>query len=430
MPDDRTQELQLPPVEPDSAGPGPRRGISLPSTFAALKHRNYRLFFFGQLTSLIGTWMQNVAQAWLVYQLTDSPFFLGLVTFASGVPVLTLSLWAGVVVDRVPKRRLLLVTQTVMMVLAFILAADVFLKTVVWWHVAILAFLLGTANAFDAPARQAFVVEMVGRDDLMNAIALNSVIFNSGRIIGPALAGVALAVIGPAWCFVLNGLSFLAVIAGLAMMDVRPYVGVASTESPLTQMQEGVRYIWHHSTIRVLITLVAVSNMFAFGYSTLLPAFARDILKTGEVGYGLLSTSIGVGALAGGLLLASLSNFQRKGMLLTGGNLLFPIMVLGVSVSTSQPLSMALLVFAGLGFMVQNATVNTLVQTAVPDNLRGRVMSVYMMVFQGFFPVGSLIAGTVAERFGIPAGAAFGGTIALAYGLYLLWRAPYIRALP
>ncbi len=417
------------PVEPAPDGPGARRGITLPRTFAALKHRNYRLFFFGQLISLVGTWMQNVAQAWLVYQLTDSPFYLGVVMFASGVPVLALSLWAGVVVDRVPKQRLLIATQTFMMLLAFVLAADVFLGTVVWWHVAIMAFLLGTANSFDAPARQAFVVEMVGRADLMNAIALNSAIFNSARIVGPAVAGVALAAVGTAWCFILNGVSFLAVIAGLTMMNVKPYVGATSKESPVAQMREGVRYIWHHATIRVLIAIIAVSNVFAFGYSTLLPAFARDVLHAGEVGYGMLSASIGIGALAGALLIASLGEYQHKGRLLTAGNLLFPAMVLGVAFSTALPLTMGLLVFTGLGFMVQNATVNTLIQTSVPDNLRGRVMSVYMMVFQGFFPVGALLIGALAERFSVPIGAGIGGGVALAYSLYLLWRAPFVRQL-
>jgi MFS family permease len=373
--------------------------------------------------------MQNVAQAWLVYSMTNSPFKLSLVVFCAGVPVLVFSLWAGVLADRMPKRRLLLATQTVMMTLAFILAADMLLGTILWWHIAIMAFFLGIANAFDGPTRQAFVVEMVGRDGLMNAIALNSAMFNTARIVGPAVAGVVLAAVGAGWCFVLNGVSFLAVIAGLALMDVKPYVGATSAESPLKQMREGLSYIRHHPTVRPLITLVAVSNMFALGFMTLLPAFALDILHTGGVGYGFLSTAIGVGALAGALVVASLGNYQRKGRLLTVGNLLFPIMVIALSFSKSFHLTMSLLVVAGFGFMTQNATANTLVQTTVPDALRGRVMSVYMMVFVGFAPIGALIAGTVAEHFGIPAGAALGGIIALAYGLYLLWLVPGIRAL-
>ena len=414
-------------ASPGRAGSRSRFGLS--RTFAALQHRNYRLFFAGQLVSLIGTWMQNVAQAWLVYALTNSPFKLGVVSFCAGVPVLVFSLWAGVFADRMPKRRLLLLTQTCMMTLAFLLAADMFLGTIAWWHIAVLAFLLGTANAFDAPARQAFVVEMVGRKELTNAIALNSAMFNSARIIGPALAGVMLAAVGTAWCFVLNGLSFLAVIAGLALMKVRPYVGAPSTESPVRQMREGVSYIWHHPTVRPLIMLVAVSNLFSLGYLALLPAFAQDVLHAGTVGYGFMSTAIGVGALAGALIIASLGDYQRKGRMLTAGNLLFPAMVIALSLSRSYHLTIGFLVVAGLGFMTQNATANTLVQTTVADNLRGRVMSVYMMVFLGFFPIGSLIAGTVAERFGVQAGAAFGGVIALAYSLYLFWRVPAIRSL-
>ena len=416
------------PLGPSARG-GLIRGFALSRTFSSLRHRNYRLFFFGQLVSLIGTWMQNVAQAWLVYALTGSPLKLGIVSFCAGVPVLAFSLWAGVFADRVPKRRLILATQTAMMALAFVLAADVFAGTVQWWHIAILAFLLGTANAFDAPTRQAFVVEMVGRKELTNAIALNSAMFNAARIIGPALAGVTLAAVGAQWCFVLNGVSFLAVIAGLLMMDVKPYVGAASTDSPLTQMREGLGYIRRQPVVRPLIMLVAVSNLFALGYMALLPAFAQDVLHVGTVGFGLMSTAVGVGALAGALAIASLGDYQGKGLMLTAGNLLFPAMVIAVSLSRSFHLTLALLVLAGLGFMTQNATANTLVQMTVPNELRGRVMSVYMMVFQGFFPIGALIAGTVAERFGAPAGAAFGGAVALAYGISLLWRSPQLRAL-
>ncbi len=414
---------------PASADPPPPTGFGLARTFASLKHRNYRLFFAGQLVSLTGTWMQNVAQAWLVYQLTNSPFKLGVVAFAAGVPALIFSLWAGVVADRTPKRRLLLFTQTGMMLLAFVLAADMFLGAVQWWHVAVLAFLLGVANAFDAPARQAFVVEMVGRSELMNAIALNSAMFNSARIVGPALAGITLAALGAAWCFVLNGVSFLAVIGGLALMDVQPYVGAPAAESHWTQMREGLSYVWHQTTVRSLLTLVAVSNLFALGFLALLPAFAQDVLHIGTVGYGLLSTALGVGALAGALILASLGDHSRKGMMLTAGNLTVPVVVIALALSRSYHLTLALLVIGGLGFMTQNATANTLLQKIVPDGLRGRVMSVYMMVFLGFYPIGSLVAGAVAERFGVPAGAAFGGAVALGYGLYLYWRAPRLRAL-
>ncbi len=413
-------------VEPRPAS----REIGLPRTFAALRHPNYRLFFVGQLVSLIGTWMQNVAQAWLVYALTDSPFYLGVVSFASSIPSLSLSLGAGVVIDRVPKRALLIVTQSAAMLLAFILAADVFLGWVQPWHIIILSFLLGAVNAFDAPTRQSFVVEMVSdRSDLPNAIALNSAIFQMARIIGPTLAGIALALVGAGWCFLLNGVSFIAVIAGLWAMQLNPVVHIARGVSVIEQLREGVAYIWHTETVRTLIAVVAVSNLFAFGYAALMPAFAEGVLNTGPEGLGLLSASVGVGALVGALIVASLGSFRQRGMLLTFGNLFFPTMVLLFSMSTSLPLSMAILAGAGLGFIIQNATANTLIQNTVPDALRGRVMSIYMLVFQGFYPLGALLAGFIAQTFTIPLGAAFGGAVALTYGLFLFWRAPFVRRL-
>jgi MFS family permease len=406
-----------------------RRGFSLAQTFAALKHRNYRLWFAGQLTSLVGTWMQNVAQAWLVYQLTGSPLYLGIVSFAPAIPSLALTLWAGVIVDRMPKRNLLVTTQTVLMLSAFTLAADYFLGWIQPWHVVILALVNGTAQALDAPTRQAVVVDMVGREDLMNGIALNSAMFNSARILGPSLAGIVLALVGPGWCFFLNGVSFLAVIAGLLMMQFPAFVPKLRTGSPIVQLREGLSYIRHHETIRSLITLVAVANLFAMGYSALMPAFAQDVLHAGELGLGMMLTAVGAGALAGALLLASLGNSARKGMLLTIGNLVFPMMVLCFAFSQWLPLSLLFLAGAGFGFMTQNTTANTLVQIIVPDELRGRVMSVYMLVFQGFFPIGSLIAGSVAQRFGIPVGAIFGGSIALAFSLFQIWRVPQLRRL-
>lgn len=406
-----------------------QRRLSLAQTFAALKHRNYRLFFVGQIISLTGTWMQNVSQPWLVYDLTQSPMYLGIVSFASAVPILFLSVWAGVFIDRVPKRKLMMITQTLAMTQAFLLAADVFLGWVQPWHIVIFAFALGTINAFDAPTRQSFVVEMVGKDDLQNAIGLNAAVFQSARIIGPSIAGILLAAIGPAWCFFLNGLSFIAVIYCLRQMDVKPMVGAKRDANPVAQMREGLGYIRRNQTVLTLLGMTAVSNIFAFGYSALMPAFARDVLRGGPETLGWLSASVGVGALTGALTVASLGNFNRKGLLLTVGNLIFPTMVVCFAASNLLPLSMLILVGAGFSFMTQNAMANTLVQMNVPDHLRGRVMSVYMLVFQGFFPIGSLMAGTIAQYFGVPIGAAFGGTIAFIAGLIWLWRAPYIRKL-
>lgn len=414
----------------DSKEVNNRHGSALNTTFSALKHRNYQLFFAGQLISLIGTWMQNVSQPWLVYQLTDSPLYLGIVSFASAVPVIFLSLFAGVFIDRVPKRNLLIITQTLSMLQAFLLAADVYLGWVQAWHVVIFAFLLGAVNAFDAPARQAFVIEMVGRDDLQNAIGLNSAMFQMARILGPSIAGILLAAIGAMWCFFLNGVSFLAVIWGLWLMRVPSIIGAKKSAPPIEQMREGLSFIRHNQVVLTLIGMVAVANIFAFGYSALMPAFAQDVLGQGPEGLGLLSAAVGAGALIGALMVASLVSFSQKGLLLTFGNVFFPVMVLLFAASKIFPLSMAILVGVGLGFMIQNAMTNTLIQTAVPDHLRGRVMSVYMLVFQGFFPIGSLMAGVIAQTFSVPIGAAFGGIIALIAGLFWLWRAPYIRKLP
>lgn len=405
-----------------------RRGISL-NTFAALKHRNYRLYFSGQLISLTGMWMQNTAQPWLVYQLTGSPLYLGIVSFSSSIPALTLALWAGVFVDRVPKRVLLLLTQMAEALLATFLAIDVFLGWVQPWHVVIFAILNGVVNVFDAPARQAFVIEMVGRDDLTNAVALNSATFQMGRIIGPSLAGIFLALVGPAWCFLLNGFSFLAVIWALLRMQVQDAKPAPRIGSAVAQLREGVGYIWNDRIVRTLFAMVAVSNIFAIGYTALLPAFARDVLETGPTGFGLMGAAIGVGALTGALTVATLGSSARKGILLTAGNLLLPVMVLAFAASRVFPLSLLILFFAGLGFMTMNTTANTLIQTSVPDHLRGRVMGAYAMIFFGFFPFSSLMAGFIAEHFSIPLGAAFGGAVALTFALFWIWRAPHIRKL-
>lgn len=401
----------------------------LRATFSSFKHANYRLWFTGQLVSLIGTWMQNVAVPWLVYHMTGSPFFLGLVSFTSAIPMLTLTLWAGVIADRIDRRRVLIATQTTMMLLAFLLAAAYYSDILRWWHILFFSAASGIAQAFDAPARQALVADLVPRDEMMNAIALNSAMFNGARVIGPALAGITLALTGPGWCFVINGVSFLAVIVGLFLMKIPNSARRSNAKSALSEIADGLRYIMGHSEIRILILLLAVTNVFAVGYSSLLPAFARDVLHSGEYGLGWLSTAIGVGALLGALTLAALSHYNRKGLLLTIGNLLFPASVIAFALSGNMPLSLFFLMLSGFGFMIQNATVNTLIQSRVENSLRGRVMSVYTVVFQGFFPIGALVAGTVAQHSTIETGAALGAGIALAFGFVLLWRAPGIRRL-
>ncbi len=405
--------------------------IGLQRTFTALRHRNYRLYWFGQIVSLIGTWMQSVGQGWLVYQLTNSPFALGLVGFSSALPVLALSLWGGVVTDRMNKRTIITITQAASMLQAFALWLLYVSGRIQVWHVIAAAFLLGLINAFDAPARQAFVIEMVSKEDLMNAIALSSSAFNSARILGPAIAGVLVSVpaVGIGGLFFLNGVSFLAVIAALLMMRLLPSPALARHGSVWASLVEGLRYVWHNPVVLTLESLVAVSSIFGMPYAALMPIFASDILKVGPEGYGLLLALTGVGALVGSLGLASLGNFRHKGWLLTAGNLLFPATLLALAFSRSYTLSMVIMVGVGWAMVTQNATANTLLQTMVPDRLRGRVMSVHALMFLGMTPFGNLQAGMVANFLGAPFAVGLGAVLAGLCGLFVFWRLPQVRRL-
>jgi MFS family permease len=394
-----------------------------------LRHRNYRLYFTGNLVTQIGGWLQQIAQGWLVYQLTGSPFYLGIVSFANSLPVMVLSLNAGVVVDRFPRRTVLLLTQTSMMVLALILSALVFGEIAQPWHIVVLSFLTGIANAFDGTARQAFVKDMVGKADMANAIALNSAVFNSSRIVGPALAGILIASAGPAWCFLLRGLSILAVIIGMARMTMEPFTPPPRAASVWGAIREGLDYIRHNETVRTLIGIVSVTNLLCFPYATLLPAYASEVLRATPQEYGLMSTMTGIGALTAALVVASLGHSKCKGVLVTIGNIGFPLFLIALSLSRALPLSLGILIFSGFSFMVQSSTANTLVQSTVPDHLRGRVMSVYMLSFFGLSPLGSLQAGFIAEHWGVPAGIGVGALVALLCSLYVVWRVPRVRRL-
>jgi MFS family permease len=394
-----------------------------------LRHRNYRLYFTGNLVTQIGGWLQQIAQGWLVFQLTGSPFYLGIVSFANSLPVMLLSLNAGVVVDRFPRRTVLLLTQTSMMVLSLVLSALVFGEIVQPWHIVVLSFLTGIANAFDGTARQAFVKDMVGKADMANAIALNSAVFNSSRIVGPALAGILIASVGPAWCFLLRGLSILAVIIGMARMNLAPFTPPPRAASVWGAIREGLDYIRHNETVRTLIAIISITNLFCFPYTTLLPAYASEVLRATPQEYGLMSTMTGIGALTAALVVASLGHSKRKGVLVTIGNIGFPLFLIALSFSQALPLSLGLLIFSGFSFMVQSSTANTLVQSTVPDHLRGRVMSVYMLSFFGLSPLGSLQAGFIAEHWGVPAGIGVGALVALLCSLYVVWRVPRVRRL-
>ncbi|HVP89880.1 MAG TPA: MFS transporter [Terriglobales bacterium] len=382
---------------------GVRRSMSWKQAFTALKYRNYRLWFWSQMFSLFGTWMQSTALGFLVYQLTKSPAYLGLVGFAAGIPTWFFMLYAGVIADRVPRRTVIIVTQTSMMVLAFILAALTFLHLVQPWHILVMALLLGSANAFEAPARQAFVLEMVDLPDMTNAIALNGAMFNMAMAVGPAVAGLVYAILGPAWCFVINGVSFLAVIAALAFMKLKPFVPKPEKTSAVADLKEGVKYVLGHSMVRTIITLIAFVSLFGLSYATLFPAWAVKVLGGDAKTNGFLQASRGLGAMVGALIIASLGRFRFRGKLLTMGTLVMPSLVLVFAFVRWTPLSLVLLFGAGVAQIFILNLCNALVQTFSPDHLRGRVMGVYTFVFFGTMPIAALVIGATAQRLGEPA---------------------------
>jgi MFS family permease len=390
---------------PEEVTGQPRRVVTgslrLGSTFSALRHRNFRLFFFGQLVSLAGTWMQNTAQSWLVYDLTGSKLLLGTVAAVGSAPMLLFSLWGGSVADRHSKRNVVLWTQTAMMLPAFALAALVWTKTVRPWHIIALAAVYGVAMAFDMPARQAFMVEMTSREDLMNAVSLNSSIVNGARVVGPAVAGIVMARTGMAWCFLLNGLSFLAVIGGLLLMRLPRFVPPERTGSNWEHAMEGFAYVAAHRHVRSLLALFAVVGIFGWSYSVLMPAFARETLGVGETRYGALLSANGVGALCGALTVATVGNKLSRRLLISGGLGLFSVMLLLLALVKSYYFALACMAIGGWGMLLYFSTTNTLVQTLVSDEFRGRVMGVWALVFGGMMPIGGLEAGTLSHFLGV-----------------------------
>lgn len=426
--------------------------LRFPSTFRALQHRNYLLWFVGQGISLIGTWMQTMAQQVLVYRLTGSAASLGIISFIGLIPLIPLSLWGGSITDRFSRRTIILATQVVMLVQAFLLAFLTWSGTVQIWHVYLLAFILGAANAVDMPARQAFTVDMVeGKDDLTSAIGMNSAMFNGARAIGPALAGVLVATTGEGNAFFLNGLSFVAVIISLLMMRnlPAPKSHLDPDTHPLQHMAGGIRFIWHNQAILILVSLIAVSAFLSMPYNTLLPVFASVVLKQSAQPFvstlcnsnnvfmgcqapealplGLLYSMIGVGAVIGALTVASLSANAHRGRLLTVGNLVFPLVLLIFSLSSTFSVSLLLTLAIGFSFVWQNALANTLLQFVTPDGLRGRVMGVYTMSFQAMFRLGGLEAGFVADWLGAPFSVGIGAALSLIYGLFVAIRYPKVR---
>ena len=400
--------------------PSARYRFDWRQTFAALKYPNYRLWFFGQLVSLAGTWMQSAALGYLIYQITRSPVYLGYVSFAVGIPTWLFTLYGGVIADRVSRRALMIITQTSMMILAFILAALTFTGVVQPWHILLLAFLLGVAQAFDAPARQAFVLEMVEREDLTNAVALNATMFNLAVAVGPAVGGLTYAAFGPGWCFMLNGLSFIAVIVALALMKLKALAPVGRRGSPMLELREGLRYVVHHQYIGVLIAMIGVSGLFGASLFSLFPAWAVAVLHGNETTNGLLLSARGVGALIGALFIASLGRFRFKGRVLTFGSFAFPILMLVFSALRGLPFSLLTLVAVGFAQILTFNLINALVQTQSEDRYRGRVMGVYSLVFFGSMPIGALVAGAIAQQTSEQLAVVLGASVLLVSAV-LLW---------
>jgi len=399
-------------------------------TFAAFAHRNYQLWFFGQLVSLAGTWMQSIAQGWLVYQISHSDFALGLVGFAGAIPILIITPFGGVVVDRVPKRTLLVITQAVMMLLAFVLAVLVFTNVVQVWHVVMMAVLLGIANAFDAPARQSFVVDMVGREDLTNGIAMNSIMFNGARVIGPALGGLVLAAVGAGWCFLLNGVSFLAVIAGLMAMHMssapaRP----PSSASAWQQLKDGLHYAGARSEIVSLLLLASVFGLFGNAYSALLPAFVDQVYNAGASGYGYLNAAVGLGAVTGAFMIAQFVDRARRGTWLFFANQGFSVLLFIFAFNQNFPLALAAGFGLGLCFMIQNTNINSLLQTRVDDAMRGRVLSLYTLSFFGLAPFGNLISGALAQSWTLMGSVAVFAAFNLVASVFIFVKNPKLRSM-
>lgn len=392
-------------------------------TFAALRHRNFRLFWFAQLVSLTGTWMHAVAQGWLVLELTGQPFWLGAVAAANSLPVLAFSLFGGVAADRLPKRSLLLATQAASAVLALTLGLLVFTGQVQVWQVLVIAVGLGTANALDLPARQSFIVEMVGREDLLNAIALNSFTFNAARVVGPAVAGAIVAAAGTATCFLVNAASFAPVLVALALMRGLPATRPGTGSSVLEHLREGFAYAARERRFQGLIALVAAGSFFGFPCVTLLPAFARDVLHTDARGYGILMAMTGIGAVVSALAIAGREKSGVGGGVVVGAGLVFGAALVIFAASRSFLTAVPLLALAGGGMVAQAASANTLVQAAVPDALRGRIMSMFTLVLMGAMPLGNIVIGALAGAVGTTAAiGAFGIGLCAAVGLITLAR--------
>jgi len=409
--------------------PGRNRG-RFKIIFRSLQYRNYRLFFSGQSISLIGTWMQRIAMPWLVYHMTGSVLLLGVVGFAGQIPTFLFSPVAGVLTDRWSRYRVLLVTQIVSLVQAGVLAWLCLADVIQIWQIVVLSVILGCVNAFDVPARHSFVIDMVERkEDLGNAIALNSLMFNGARLIGPSIAGVMLASTGEGICFLLNAISYVFVIISLLMMKLHLKESSRKESRIINELREGLRYTFGFAPIKHLIILLSISSLMGMSYSVLMPVFAKEILHGGSHTYGFLMGAAGFGALLGALFLASRESVLKLGRIVPASAILFGAGLIGLSFSRIFPLSLALMIFIGLGMMMQTAASNTILQTITDDDKRGRVMSFYTMAIMGTAPFGSLMAGALAKVIGTPITIFAGGISCIIGALFFLRKLPELRTI-
>ena len=404
------------------------RKSALKFLMRALAYKNYRLFFGGQSLSLIGTWMQQVAMSWLIYRMTDSAFLLGLIGFTGQIPTVIFGSFAGVYADRLNRRNLLIATQAFAMMQALLLAFLTLTGLVAVWHLIVLSIILGIVNAFDVPARQSFVIDLVeNRRDLGNAIALNSFMFNSARLVGPSIAGLLIAYVGEGICFLVNGISFFAIILALLAMKTNQRVREQSSGAILHELKEGFRYVFGFAPIKYIIALVGMVSLLSMPYIVLMPVFARDILHGGSHTLGFLMGATGIGALIGALYLASRKSVIGLGRIITISTCIFGCGLIAFSFSRYLPLSLLMMLMTGFGMIVSAASCNTIVQTIVDEDKRGRVMSFYAIAFIGMAPFGSLIGGSIAHTIGAPLTLAGCGVLSIVCAVFFYYRLPQIR---
>ena len=424
-----TASSGIAPAAPPLPGPPrPARPTPAINPFRAIqRHRNFRYFWIGQTVSLIGSWMQQVGQGWLALELTNDAFLVGLVSAMGSLPVLVFSLYAGVLVDRTDKLRLVFIAQVLFCVEAALLWWLTWSGNITFGWLLALATMQGMISAVEIPARQSLFVELVGREDLLDAIALNSSGFNLARIIGPSIAALVIAQAGLAWCFAINAMSYVAVLGGLFLIRLPPFKAVSHRLTPLQGLVQGIRYMRATPAVSALMRIVAVYAIFGVPYLVLMPVIARDVLGTGASGYGFLLTFVGIGALAGALTLAARARRIRRGRWLMISSYAFSILLVIFSFVRSVPIAAGVLLFTGLTMIINSALANGILQTVVPDELRGRVMSAYVFVYVGLSPIGAFLAGTVARAVGANWAVGAGGGIMLAYTLWAFWRYRELR---